>query len=268
MTTNAQEPTMCMELRREGTIAVMTINNVSRRNAWSEPVKQDTLRHLESLLNDKTCRAIVITGAGGTFCSGGDVKGMKQRGEGPMTYMTRRRDKPSLHIISTLVSCPKPVVTAVEGAAIGFGMSLAVGCDYTVASTTAKFGALNVRRGLCPDGYMYYTITARCGPGRARELLLSARMFGAQEAEKYGLVHELTEPGKALEAAMRAAERFAALPPLAFALTKSAMTHSYHTLESAFRAEQDYQPVVHMSKDHKESVAAFLEKREPVFVGE
>ena len=265
---STEEPIMRMDLTREGSIAVMTINNLSRRNAWSEPVKQDTMRHLDSLLGDKSCRAIVITGAGGTFCSGGDVKNMKARSEGPVNYMTRRRDKPSLHIISTLVSCPKPVVTAVEGAALGFGMGLAIGSDYTVAASNARFAALNVRRGLAPDGYMYYTVTARCGPGRARELLLSCREFNGHEAERYGIAHEVTEPGKALEAAMRAAERFAALPPMAFALTKSAMTNCYHTLESAFRAEQDYQPVLHLSKDHKESVAAFLEKRQPVFVGE
>jgi enoyl-CoA hydratase/carnithine racemase len=82
------------------------------------------------------------------------------------------------------------------------------------------------------------------------------------------VVHEVVAPGKTLEAAMIAAERFAAVPPLAFALTKSAMINSYHTLEACFRAEQDYQPVVGLSKDHKESVAAFLEKRKPVFTGE
>ena len=99
-------------------------------------------------------------------------------------------------------------------------------------------------------------------------MLLSGREINALEAEKYGIVHELTEPGKAMEAAMKAAERFAAVPPLAFALTKAAMTDSYHTLEACFRAEQDYQPVVGLSKDHKESVAAFLEKRKPFYTGE
>jgi enoyl-CoA hydratase/carnithine racemase len=174
----------------------------------------------------------------------------------------------SSEIVPMLVAGPKPVVTAVEGPAFGVGMGYAVASDYTVAASNARFCAAQIRRGLCPDGLMYYTVTARVGPGRARELLLSGRECSAQEALRYGLVHELVEPGKALEAAIAAAERFAAVPPLAFALTKSAMTHSYHTLEACFRAEQDYQPIVGLSKDHKESVAAFLEKRKPVYTGE
>ena len=103
---------------------------------------------------------------------------------------------------------------------------------------------------------------------RARELLLSGRNFTAQEAERWGIVHEVVEPGRALAAGIEACRRFAAVPPLAFALTKAAMTHSYHSLEACFRAEQDYQPIVGLSRDHKESVAAFLEKRKPVFTGE
>ena len=271
MSDSPKQEVMEMQLRREGGIAIMTINNQARRNAWSDPVKDDTLRHLASLLGDKTCRAIIITGAGGVFSSGGDVKGMKDRhAKAQDDYMSRRmhRSSPGNHIISTLVRCPKPVVTAVEGAAFGIGMGLAVASDFTVAANNARFAAAQIRRGLCPDGYMYYTVTARCGPGRARELLLSGREINALEAEKYGIVHELTEPGKAMEAAMQAAERFAAVPPLAFALTKAAMTDSYHTLEACFRAEQDYQPVVGLSQDHKESVAAFLEKRKAVYTGE
>ncbi len=271
MSTGPGNDVMEMQLRREGAIAVLTINNQSRRNAWSQPVKDDCMRHLDSLMVDKSCRAIVITGAGGYFSSGGDVKGMKDRhSENVDDILSRRmhRVQAGNHIIKTLVTCPKPVVTAVEGPAFGIGLGLAVGSDYTVAASNARFAAAQIRRGLCPDGYMYYTVTARCGPGRARELLLSGREFNAVDAERWGIVHELAEPGKALESALVAAERFAAVPPLAFALTKAAMSNSYHTLEACFRAEQDYQPVVGLSRDHKESVSAFLEKRKPVFTGD
>ena len=261
---------MEMQLHREGGIAILTINNVARRNAWSEPVKQDCLRHLKSLLSDKSCRAIVLTGAGGVFCSGGDVKNQKAKADQGVDFMSRRlgRTGGSSEIVPMLIAGPKPVVTAVEGPAFGVGLGYAVSSDYTVAASNARFAVAQVRRGLCPDGLMYYTLTARCGPGRARELMLSGREFNAQEAERFGVVHEVTAPGKALEAAIVAAERFAAVPPLAFALTKAAMTYSYHTLEACFRAEQDYQPIVGLSKDHKESVAAFLEKRKPNYTGE
>ena len=256
------------QLRREGSIAILTIHNLGRRNALSPNVRLGLNGNLTELMADKSCRAIVITGAGGTFCAGADVAGMKKR-EGTVDFLGRRASvyEGTSKTVRILVG-PKPVVMAVEGAAFGAGFSLAIGGDYTVAADNARMCGAQILRGLCPDGGLYYLLAARCGPGRARELLLSGRVINGIEAEKYGVVHEVVAPGKTLEAAMLAAERFAAVPPLAFALTKSAMINSYHTLEACFRAEQDYQPVVGLSKDHKESVAAFLEKRKPNFIGE
>lgn len=257
------------QLRREGGIAILTINNVARRNALSPSVRQTLNGSLNELMTDKSCRAIILTGAGGTFCAGADVSGMKAR-QGTMDFLGRRRSVSdgTSATIRILASGPKPVVMAVEGAAFGAGFSLAIGGDYTVAADNSRLCAAQILRGLCPDGGLYYLLTARCGPGRAREIMLSGRVLGGVEAERHSIVHEVVAPGKTLEAAMVAAERFAAVPPLAFALTKSAMINSYHTLEACFRAEQDYQPVVGLSKDHKESVAAFLEKRKPAYIGE
>ncbi len=261
-----------VDLSWEGGIAILTINNVARKNALSQQVKEDFIRHMGALSQAKECKAIVLTGAGGAFSAGGDVKGMKERGAAGVGFMDRRAafamSAINLTMTRMLAETPKPLVTAVEGIAIGAGMSFAAIGDYTVAASNARFAAAQILRGLCPDLGMYYLVTARCGPGRARELLLSGRQINAADAERYGLVHELTEPGKALEKALVAADRFAAVPPLAFALTKSAMLNSYHTLEACFRAEQDYQPIVGLSKDHKESVAAFLEKRKPNYIGE
>ena len=257
-----------LHLEKDG-IAILSINNVRRRNAFSAAVKADMLRHLNGLMADAACKAIVITGVGGMFCSGGDVKSMSENGDDNNNYLSRRfqRGESSSGVMGMLVSGPKPVVTAVEGVAFGVGFGLAVASDLTVAAKDARFCAAQIRRGLCPDGLMYYTVTARCGPGRARELLLSGREFNALEGERYGVVHELTEPGAALEGAIAAAKRFASLPPIAFSLAKSAMTHDYHTLDQAYRAEQDYQPIVQLSNDHRESVKAFVEKRKPMYFG-
>ncbi len=256
----------------DGDIAILTINNEARRNALSPPVRQDMMRHLEALMAERKCRGIVMHGAGAHYSAGGDVKGMKDRTARGMDFMERRinqsPDALSHRIVTALVSGPKPVVQAVEGVALGAGLAYALAGDYTVAASNARFAGSQVLRGLCPDGGFYYLLTARCGPGRARELLLSGRNFTAQEAERYGIVHQVVEPGQALQAGIEACRRFAAVPPLAFALTKAAMTHNYHTLEDCFRAEQNYQPIVGLSRDHKESVAAFLEKRKPVFNGE
>ncbi len=270
MSANPQPEVMQVDLTWEGSIAVLTINNIARRNAWSVPIKEGMLRHMQALSSDTKCRGIVVTGAGGVFCAGGDVKGMKDRQSRGVGFMDRRLQmgNVSFDAVRLMVHGPKPVVMAVEGPAFGAGLSLAMAGDYTVSANNARFCGAQILRGLCPDIGLYYLLTARTGPGRARELLLSGRQFSAADAEKFGVVHEIVDPGKTLEAAMVAVERFAAVPPLSFALTKSAMTHSYHTLEACFRAEQDYQPVVGLSKDHKESVAAFLEKRKPVYTGE
>lgn len=267
---NTRSTTPGTRLSREGSLAVLALDNPSRRNAFSAGVKADLIRHLNALIGDRSCRGIVITGSGDTFCSGGDLKGMQADGPETANYLFRRlqRRESSSTVMKLLISSPKPVVTAVEGAAFGIGFGLAVTGDLTVAARNSRFCAAQIRRGLCPDGLMYYTVTARCGPGRARELLLSGREFNALDGERYGIVHELTEPGKALEAAMAAAGRFAELPPLTFALAKAAMTDSYHTPEAAYRAEQDYHPIAQLSRDHKEAVAAFLEKRAAVFTGE
>lgn len=254
----------------QGEVAILTMNNVARRNAISDPVKYDLSRHMTELAANRKCRAIVLTGAGGFFSAGGDVKSMKERGSAGQGFIERRlRMGGILHtLVRQLVEGPKPVVTAVEGFAYGAGLALAMASDWTVVSKGTRFAAAQILRGLCPDGGLYYLLAARTNPGRARELLLSGRTFSAEDAVNWGVGHELVEPGQALDAAVKAAERLASVPPLAYALTRAAMTHSYHTLEACFKAEQDYQPVVGLSKDHKESVAAFLEKRKPVFTGE
>jgi enoyl-CoA hydratase/carnithine racemase len=270
MSANPQPEVMQVDLTWKDSIAVLTINNIARRNAWSVPIKEGMLRNMKELSADKKCRGIVVTGTGGVFCAGGDVKGMKDRQAKGVGFQDRRLQMGdvSFDAVRLMVHGPKPVVMAVEGPAYGAGLSIAMAGDYTVAANNAKFCGAQILRGLCPDIGLYYLLTARTGPGRARELLLSGRQFSAADAEKYGVVHELVEPGKALDAAIAKAENLAEVPPLAYALTKSAMTHSYHTLEACFRAEQDYQPIVGLSKDHKESVAAFLEKRKANYTGE
>jgi len=271
MSANPQPEVMQTDLTWEGNIAVLSLNNIARRNAISDPVKFDLLKHLTALSTDRKCRGIVVTGAGGFFSAGGDVKGMKERGAAGMGFMDRRLRMgggPLHAMVRLMVEHPKPLVTAVEGFAYGAGLALAMASDYTVVGRGCRFSGAQILRGLCPDGGLYYLLVARTSPGRARELLLSGRTFSAEDACNWGVGHELVDQGKALEASVKAAERLAAIPPLAYALTKSAMTHSYHTLEACFRAEQDYQPVVGLSKDHKESVAAFLEKRKPNYTGE
>ena len=261
---------MEVQLRWEGSIGVLTIHNPSRKNAMSPPVSADLLRHVGTLVHDPKCRAIVLSGSSTCFSAGGDVKAMQGRAAEINDHITRRLRFTTLYhpLLRMMVEGPKPVVTAVEGVAFGGGLSLAIASDHTVAGNNARFCAAQILRGTCPDMGLYYLLAARAGPGRAREILLSGREFSALDAERYAVVHTLTSPGESLAAAMKVAEHYAALPPLAFALTKAAMTHGYQTLEACFQTENNYQPVVSLSRDHKESIAAFMEKRKPVYTGE
>jgi len=269
MSRNQKNAVMEAALTWADGIAILTINNVARRNALSDPVKDQLLDHLTTLTSDRKCRAIVLTGAGGHFCAGGDVKNMQTRGTQNLMDRRLRMWTERLHrIVRIMVEGPKPVVTAVEGTAFGAGLSLVLASEFTVMARSARLAAAQILRGLCPDGGLYYLMSARAGPGRARELLLSGRQFGAEEALNYGVAHELVDDGKTLDAAMRVAERFAAVPPLAFALGKAAMTNSYRTLDACFRAETNFHPIAGVSQDHRESIAAFLERRNPIYIGE
>jgi len=265
-----KDETMEVRLAWEGSIGVLTIHNPSRKNAMSPPVSADLLRHVTTLVHDRKCRAIVLTGSATCFSAGGDVKAMQGRVEEINDHITRRLRFTTLYhpMMRMLVEGPKPVVTAVEGVAYGGGLALAIASDHTVAGNDARFCAAQILRGTCPDMGLYYLLAARTGPGRAREILLSGRVFSAVDAERYAVVHTLTNPGEALAGAMKVAEHYAGLPPIAVALTKAAMTHGYQSLEACFQSENNYQPVVALSKDHKESIAAFLEKRKPVYTGE
>ncbi len=117
-------------------------------------------------------------------------------------------------MVRLLLEGGKPVVTAVEGPAFGAGLALALASHVTVASRSARLGAAQIRRGLVPDGGLFHLLTSRVGLGRARELLLSGREFGPEEALRYGAVHELCDEGDALSAAMRRAQQLAELPSL------------------------------------------------------
>lgn len=270
--TNSTEATPRCLIDRDGSVAILTIDNQARRNALSQSIRDEMLAYMQELSEDKSCRAIIVTGAGSFFCSGADVKSMTAApayspGLPELVYGRASRGTAS-QLMRLFVAGPKPVIAAVEGGAFGVGLSLASAADYIVSTPAARFQVAQLRRGIIPDGGMFYLMTARCGLGRARELLASGREFNGVEAERYGMVHELVEPGQVLSAAMKVAQRYAELPPLSVAFTKSALAYNSETLDAAIEAERHFQPIVHASTDHKEAVSAFLEKRAPTFIGE
>jgi enoyl-CoA hydratase/carnithine racemase len=218
---------------------------------------------LETAMADPQVRAIVITGAAGHFCAGGDVSEMQQR----TLLENRERWNLVTALIRLMALGPKPIVAAVEGSAMGAGLSIAALADYMVAARDAKFGAAFVKIGLMPDMGALWSLQQRVGLAKAREILGLARSFDGAEAGRIGLANEVVESGGALERAMAVAQEYAALPPVAMALLKSALAQGADSLDAAIRSEVEFQAVAMGSSDHAEAVRAFTEKRAPRFEG-
>lgn len=252
-------------VQHEGDVAVVTLNYPQRRNAFSLKMRQALYKSLYQLMHhDETCRAIVLTGAAGAFCAGGDISEMAQR----TVLEYRERNALPLDIFKLMVRGPKPVVAAVEGPAMGAGLSLAAASDYVVASTAARFASAFVKVGLMPDTGLYWSLAQRVGAGRARALMLSAREFDGTAALGMGFANETAAPGEVLAAALRVARQYAALPPVALAHLKAALADGIASLDQAIETEVNLQPILRRSRDHKEAVTAFMDKRTPVFVGD
>lgn len=252
-------------VQRDGPVAIVSLNYPQRRNAFSLKMRQTLQERLYALMHqDAECRAMVLTGADNTFCAGGDISEMKSR----TVLEYRERNLLPLDIFKMMVSGPKPIVAAVEGVAMGAGVSLAAAADYVVTSSAARYACAFVKVGLMPDTGLYWTLAQRVGGGKARELMMTAREFDGAEALRIGFANKLVEPGQALAAALEVARQYATLPPVATAHLKAVLAAGINTLQEAIESEVNLQPIMRRSRDHQEAVKAFMEKRKPVFVGD
>lgn len=237
-------------------VARLTLNRPERRNALSEELR-DTLRdELEQALADDAVRAIVLTGAGGVFCAGGDIS---------LPLVTdpaagRARMEAHHRVVRLLAEAPKPLVAAVEGWAVGAGAGIALLCDTIVAGRAARFGFPFLRGGLVPDTAIATTLPARVGLGRARQLLLYGRDIDAAAALEIGLIDDLVDDELLQQTAIERAVALAAQPPHALALTKRLLAQPM-----ALEPELMAQSLVYLSPERAEGRAAFLEKRQPSY---
>lgn len=252
-----------VDVARDGAVAILTINNVKQRNAMTRAVKAAFVPALEAAVGDPDVRAIVLTGAGGTFSAGGDVSlfGDMTPAKGRQVVFDQRQ---FLHL---LIRGGTPVIAAVEGFAFGAGFGLAMAADHVVAARDAKFCAAFNKIGLMPDAGLLWTLPQRVGMGRAKEMLMCASVVEGPDAKRLGMVDRIAEPGGALELALAQAKRFAAGPPLALAAIKSAFARYPLDLEGAFALEADAQPALMASADAGAARKAFFAKKKPVFKG-
>lgn len=256
--------TELVHLDRRESVGIVTIDVPKTRNALSREVLTELAARLESLFEAEDCRAIVLTGAGEHFCSGGDVSGMSA--ERPLP-VGRARSRSGQRIVRLIVGGTKPVITAVEGYAAGAGLSLAAAADYNVASTTAKFISSFGKVGMIPDLGLLWTLPQRIGLAEAKRMFATSRTVEAIEAERLGLIDRLVPPGQALETAIAIAAEYNSGAPLPVSVVKSIYASGCATLEDALRSEVDNQAGLQMTRDHREAVEAFLNKRPPTFRG-
>lgn len=246
-----------------GPVRIIRLDYPAKRNALSLELREALTAAVDAAMNEPDLRAVVLTGSGGAFCSGGDISSMQQvAGVGGRDRLGR------LHRLARLlVAGPKPVIAAVEGYAYGAGMSLALLCDQVVAARDAKFCCSFGKVGLMPDMAALWTVPQRVNAGWAKRLMMLAEEIDGETAHRIGLVDQVAEPGQALDAALALARRFAATAPLPIAYTKAALARGPQPLEALLAQEADSQTLLFNSDDFAEGRDAFLAKRKPVFRG-
>lgn len=256
-------------LRVEEGVAWITLNRPERLNAFSGAMRDELHDALGRAAQQEETRVVVITGAGRGFCTGADVEVMSDLLERGDEVAFERLVEAGMRVVERIHSLPLPVVAAVNGPAAGAGASLALACDVRIASERASIGLTFNRIGLHPDWGATYFLPRLVGAGRAAELVFSGRMVEAREAERIGLFERVV-PEEAFEDEVRRfAGELAAKPPLALALAKKSLARSSGSdLDGQLAAEEEAQLRCFRSADVREGIAAFREKRKPVFRGE
>jgi enoyl-CoA hydratase len=248
-------------VEHDGGVTVVTINRPGARNAVNRAVTDGIAAALEEFESRKDLTVAILTGAGGTFCSGMDLKAF---------VAGENVSHPERGLAGITLRPPaKPVIAAVEGYALAGGCEIALACDLIVAAEDARFGIPEVKRGLVAGAGGLIRLPRRVPHGVAMRLALTGDPITATEAERYGLVTEITAPGKALAGARALAGAIAANAPLAVAATKRVLdAQADWTSAEAFDRQTELIRPVFTSADAREGATAFAEKRPPVWRGE
>ena len=247
---------------RDG-VATVTLNRPAARNALDLVMRRELVAALDEIEADPSARVVILTGAGGHFCAGGDVKSMRP---GSAAADGRARVTALNKLVMRLVEFPRPVIAMVDGFAVGAGCNLALCCDLVIASDRAKFGEVFAKIGLVPDGGGSWLLPRVVGLARAKELIFTADIIDAAEAGRIGLVNRVV-PAAELEPVTRAlATRIAQGPPKVLAMAKHMVNRAAATdLPGALDVEAFSQAIATTGDEHREGLAAFFEKRSPKF---
>ncbi|MFM0243724.1 crotonase/enoyl-CoA hydratase family protein [Paraburkholderia sediminicola] len=252
-------------------VVTLTMNEPERRNPLTgNTAVEEFLTAIARIEADRSVRAVILTGAGTAFSSGGNIRDMERHASGSVPGMDIRQDyrRGIQQLPLALFNLEVPVIAAVNGAAIGAGLDLACMCDIRIASELAKFAESFVKLGIIPGDGGAWLLPRIIGLSRAAELTFTGQMIDAQQALEWNLVSRVVPHDTLLPTAQGLARSIAANPPHAVRLAKRLLREGMHCrLDTLLEMSAAYQALSHQTADHREAVSAFIEKRPPSFNG-
>jgi len=252
-----------VKLERKDRVAIITMNRPEKRNALDAEVRQELLNVLKSIDSDKKIRSLIITGAGEAFIAGADIQAMRNYTVEDAVESSRQGNR----VFSYIEKMGIPVIAAINGWALGGGLELALACDIRICSETAQFGQPEVKIGIIPGYGATIRLPRIIGVARAKEMIYFGKIITAKEAEKMGLVTQVTSPLDLLKNAMELAQKLDQ-GPASLTLAKQAINSSFDlNLDEAFKLSSKLYGDAYKTNDAREGIIAYLEKRKPIFKG-
>lgn len=254
--------------KKEGGVATIILNRPRALNALNAAMIEEILIAVEKTADDPEVKAFILTGAGRAFCFGADISEFSPAPETSTPNSLLALLAKSQEIIRGLATMPQPTIAALNGFATGLGLDLALACDLRIAAERAKLGEAFVAMGLVPDGGGTFFLPRLVGFAKAAEMIFTGEPLNASEAERIGLINRVVPSQDLEKSAQELANKLAQGPSLAISLAKKALWKNFPgDLDAALQREAETQKICLASEDHREAVAAFLEKRQPTFRG-
>lgn len=254
-----------LKLEVDRAVAILTLNRPDKLNAFTYDMLDDWIAALHECDRRDDVRVVVLTGSGRAFCTGGDLESFAALAANTPSAI-KAEVKHTQLLPRAIAGLQKPVIAAVNGAATGGGLDIALACDFRYAAESARLAETYVRVGLLPGLGGGWQLPRLVGLGRAMELLLSGEFIEAREAERIGLVNKVFPDAQLMERTLEIARRIAGNPPLSVQAIKRVTLEGLSAdFDSALELAASNLPIVRSSADHKEALAAFRDKREPIF---